>query len=140
MPLPQGYLPREGDVLVVHAVVKYDVSSEDQESVFVRPLGYYSDCRLNLSTIVGLHARKWEPGEAATHAGAPVTVIAVDDDQAWVKYASGGRASVHVNSLDAVPEAVDPVDLPFTEPVKPPAAPSSVRVGPDGVTDEEIQF
>jgi hypothetical protein len=41
MPIPEGYLPRKGDVVVLHATVKYDVKpKEDADSeglkVFVR--------------------------------------------------------------------------------------------------------
>lgn len=120
MPLPQGYLPREGDVLVLHAIVSYTVRSEDSDRVFVRPVGYYQDCRIEMSSVVGIHARKWEPGESARYGVDAITVIAIDDDEAWIKYPDGRRQSVNVNVLDAEPVPVDePPHRPQTDDTDP---------------------
>jgi hypothetical protein len=94
MPIPEGYLPRTGDVVVLHAVVKYDVDpTEDADSkdglqVWVTPMEYHSPSRVPLNTLVGLYSRHFEAEERVRlHANPRFTgiVIATHDDVVWVK-------------------------------------------------------
>lgn len=90
MPLPEGYLPRKGDVLVLHGVVKYDVVreladyDEDQKLVvWVRLLGDFQDRRVTLDTVVGVAVRNWEAGEKVRLCRAPsvtAEVVSMTDD------------------------------------------------------------
>lgn len=121
MTLPTGYLPREGDVVILHGVVKYDVNpnedadSDDGLKVFLRPVGYYADIRVPVSALVGLHHRNWEVGALAMHHGDSVEVLATDGDEVWVK-GETGRFCCHANSLD-------PEQLNIPEVIEPPVAP-----------------
>ena len=53
MPLPEGYLPREGDILALHAIVKYNGDSGD-DRVHVKVKGHYETTSIKLSEIVDL--------------------------------------------------------------------------------------
>lgn len=98
MPLPEGYLPREGDTLVIHAVVKYDVvpkedaEDEDGPKVFLRPVGYYTDIRIPVKDCVGIFSRKWEVDERVqfpkdhSYTG---TILAVHEGRCWVRLDGG---------------------------------------------------
>lgn len=92
MPLPEGYLPRKGDVLVLHGRVKYDVVEkedvdEDQKlTVWVRLEGDYQDRRIPLETVVSIFARKWELGERVIGNSLIGEVVGVYEDSIWVKF------------------------------------------------------
>lgn len=130
MSLPEGYLPRAGDVLILHASVTYDVASEDQNKVFVRPVGYHSDVHLDLSKIIGIHRINWEIGDAAVVSDDIATILAIDGESAWVKFSNGEHRTVDLSALEPI-QPIDPVDKPFVEPAPPPRS--------SGDT-EEIEF
>lgn len=118
MPLPEGYLPREGDVLVLHAVVKHDVDESDRDRddglrVFIRLGGDYQDRRIPLKNVVGIHCRKWNADDrVVTRDGVDGTVLAVSDNVCWVKLDTGTFASIGANNLDASNKPADVEMLP----------------------------
>lgn len=145
MPLPEGYLPREGDVVVLHAVVKWDVKpSEDADDsdgllkVFVRPIGGYTDHRVPVNTLVGVHSRRFAEGERVRVIGdGPVAqgvVISTHEDVVWMKLDEGAGFGTYFSSgLEHIP---DTLDEPFVEEVRP--APPS-RIDSEGRSFPEIQ-
>lgn len=112
MPLPDGYLPRKGDVLVIHATVKYDVETSD-DSIHVVPADRHSSVLIKRSDIVGLHCKKWEPGDLARHDDVAVEVIAIDGDEVWIRVSNpdqtilNPRKVVSANELSAEPVPQD---------------------------------
>lgn len=137
MLLPEGYLPRRGDVLVLHGTVKYDVvEKEDREhdglKVFIRLDSDHSDRRVSLDTVVGIYSRKWEPGNLVRLIGERdedvFEVVAVSGQHAWCKLEKPGCdpsfGTYLANDLEAAPE--------FVEPAAPPRASSSA----DGEDDD----
>lgn len=135
MPLPKGYLPREGDVLIVYVTVKHTVDPGETSVLVVEPGRKYSSMSVDLTDIGGIHRRNWEPGDLCRFGGDAVTVLATDDEQAWIKFDNGTRQSVHVNALEAEPTPVES-DIAFEEPVAPPPAPRATTSG----DIEEIEF
>lgn len=134
MPLPEGYLPRKGDVVVLHAVVKYDVNpkedadSDDGVQVWVTPLEHYSASRIPLKTLVGLYSRSFAEGERVRVKGeGPVAqgvVISTHEDVVWMKLdENAGFGTYFSCGLEPVP---DPLDEPFVEAPAAPA-PSPMR-------------
>jgi hypothetical protein len=96
MPLPEGYLPREGDVLTIEVEVKYDVDAEDK-NIHVFPVGArYRDFSIPLDNVIGVTLRKWKEGEG---------IISTEDENCF-----GVAASIHgehvVMKLD--PKAAEP--------------------------------
>lgn len=146
MPLPEGYLPRKGDVLVLHGHVAYDVDESDllkrgeadEYQVFIRLDGDYDDRRIPLKTVIDVFLKTWEAGDRVVidgdDEGGSGEVIAVHENLCWIKYERPGREPSYgtypASVLNAAPK--DPVDEPFfvTEgPVAepPPRAPSTIE-------------
>ena len=100
MKLPEGYLPRENDVVILHGTVKYNVEPAD-ESVHVRVAGMdYRDVMVPLDKIVGIHARHWAIGDKVLcNDGDSGTVAATQDGMAWIKLASGAFTTYACNDL-----------------------------------------
>lgn len=116
MQLPEGYLPRAGDVLVLHGTVRFDVvEKEDRESdglkVFIRLNGDFSDRRVLLNTVIGIHSRKWEAGERVRLIGEvnddAFEVLAVHGQWVWcMDEDSEGLATYSANDLEPAPDAM----------------------------------
>jgi hypothetical protein len=130
MPLPEGYLPRKGDVLLIRVVVQSDyydigdglvsaaVDSAEHRKLFV-----------NMDKIHSLYRRKWNAGDKVTAGdfeGAG-EVIGIDGDEVWVRDTLDLRWTIVANELEPW---VDP-----EEQISPPPAPGSQSVVGD---DEEI--
>jgi hypothetical protein len=112
MPLPEGYLPREGDVLVLHGTVKFDYDP-GEEKVWIRLMDHWEDDRIPISSVVGVHCRKWEQGEQVRHRNVEHCfgeIVATCDDMVWVKlaadskrgkkFSAGQLATFHCNELE----------------------------------------
>ncbi len=108
MPLPEGYLPREGDVLLLRAKVKFDVDPEDT-SVHATCIGCtYRDVTIPLEEVFGLHFRAWEPHDKVQNIHDHEDcgeVFAVCDDKVWVKLDTGAMATFEANALEAQPDS-----------------------------------
>jgi hypothetical protein len=73
MPLPEGYLPRQGDVLSVDVVVKHDVRNDDSY-VFTKVIGSHGDIAFAVDdpdVRVRLKRRSWNEGESVIHRAHP---------------------------------------------------------------------
>jgi hypothetical protein len=137
MPLPEGYLPREGDVLVLHGRVKYDVERQaadhDEDgklTVWVRLLSDFRDCRVPLETVVGVHRRKWDAGaKVRTRADHAVfgEIVAVHEDAVWLQLDGaskrpGNRPTKHPQSLLTLHcNEIEPMPAAYESPRPPPA-------------------
>jgi hypothetical protein len=130
MPIPEGYLPRKGDVVVLHAVVKYDVNptedadSEEGLNVWVTPIEYHSSSRVPLKTIVGVYSRRFDADERVRITQQPEligVVLSTYEDKVWVKFDNKGFGlrTLDATALEPIPDAaeeppVDTSDIPET--------------------------
>jgi hypothetical protein len=107
MPLPKGYLPREGDIVVLHAKVKYDVTP-GEDRVLVKAIGSFGDISTPLDKVVSLHCRNWNEGDMVIDPGnlshGSGKVLAVFDDVVWVKFRAAYPETIHANRLAPAPE------------------------------------
>jgi hypothetical protein len=125
MPLPEGYLPRKGDILVLHVKTRFDVRDDDLEGrklyVNVHPVGEsrYHHFRVHLDEIERIWCRHWETGakiqlkrrEPAERR--PGEVLAVEGEFVWVKFSDSGERfmTLHANQIEPreePPEAQQP--------------------------------
>lgn len=112
-----GYLPREGDILTIRAIVKYDVEA-GEDRVHIRPFGAHTDSSVPLKSDgtlaeVTLYCRHWSEGDLVivcfTHRdpdyrGLDGQVLAVFGEAVWVKFGSGTPQTVLANDLTPAPE------------------------------------
>jgi hypothetical protein len=147
MPLPEGYLPRKGDELLVRARVTYDCEVGDAD-VHVAMVGAeHKKYMIPLAEIHSLHARKWSEGDRVQNDWGWFEVVAVSDDQVWGKCRghlndSGGsiglKYTFDANDLEPYVEpATDMVALGEEVALNYPAAPPPA---PAVVDDEEVAF
>lgn len=111
MPLPEGYLPRDGDVLVLHGTVRFNFDAGDHDVHVILDRRFtHTSTTVPLDQVVGIHSRKWEPGDQVRsvkslhHFG---EVVATIDGWVWVKYALGSISegtmqTFEANDLEAV--------------------------------------
>ena len=121
MPLPEGYLPRKGDVVIAHGTVQHDV--DPGESRVYVSFRKHTDTSLNLADVVGLHCRAWSEGDKVEWSGAvgPMTgeVVAVCRTAVWVK-SEFGMETVQANDLKPYHEEPKVTDI-----IEPPPAPTA---------------
>ena len=143
MSLPEGYLPRKGDVVILHATVRYDFDPGGSDNVSLSlSIREHDSNFVPLDKIVGLHARHWEPGDKVRiiSNGQFGEVVAVSDDAVWIKREDGGDRkwfdTLHANMVapDAPPRNLEELSRPADAIVQAPSAP---QANPD---DEEIKF
>ena len=135
MSLPEGYLPREGDTLIILAKVKHSFDPGDT-MVHVVPEGHYSAIAIDLDKILGLYARAWDIDARVLFEGSEGIVAAVYGSSVWVRFGEGDTASfetVEANELRPAPPAA--MEAPEPAPPAPPPMPDGAPV-----PDEEIQF
>jgi hypothetical protein len=143
MPLPEGYRPRKGDILVLHGVVKHDVHP-GEESVFVTIDGHYGTESVKLDGIASLFARAWNKGERvrqnimSTNTG-DGEVVATYGDRVWVKFdVDGSMGTFRANDLVLIPSDDDPLNAHAVPPlVRFPASQENIEV-PGTPLDEEV--
>lgn len=122
MALPDGTKLRKGDVVALHATVRYD--NDDQSGLVfldVHGSGQVAVYLANISGIVRRHYAKDERVILARyhlHPGQCGTVIAASDDGEflWIALDNGGYATVCAHD-------VDPLVVTEPEPIEPPPAP-----------------
>lgn len=137
MTLPTGYLPRKGDVLILHGTAKYDYDAGDTY-VHVVMDGRAAAVAIDFEDIKGVFCRKWDIGDKVRAFNNPAifgTVVAVYEDQVWMKvdeqstFTEPGLHTIEANLLEAnVPdgtlvEHLEPALGPLTV-EEPPAAPA----------------
>jgi hypothetical protein len=115
MALPEGYLPRKGDVLTIRATVKHDVDpGEDTVYVSFRK---YDDTSVDLAAVVGIFCRHWVAGEKVRLISDNEIlgqIIATDDTSVWVKLSEDGSfKTFNANQieLDAAPQPPEKSDV-----------------------------
>lgn len=126
MKMPADYLLRKGDVVVVHATVKYDVSPGDS-SAHIQLVAGYSGCLVALDGVQGIHALKWEIGDKVKQdaiISPQYEVIAVQVEEVWVKLKSGQTQIFKANDLrpwvETEPDRqFKPMEGPTPEPLTP---------------------
>jgi hypothetical protein len=123
MPLPEGYLPREGDVLVVHVKVSFNVDPGEKD-VHIRVVGDFRDTAMPLNKIIGLHCRRWDADDEVVFPGmnGVGTVLAVYEDQVWVLFPDEAPQTFPANGLLPAPSAKKHAD---DDGLDPPPAPQS---------------
>jgi hypothetical protein len=156
MPLPEGYLPREGDVLTVDVEVKHNVRPGDAY-IFTKLVDSYGDVALHMkeASTYTLKRRTWREGDEilADEEGCTNpnfgTVLIVDGDRVVVKLNEksdafkddGGLAIFHCNDLLPWPGAKRPDDDEDVVEAEPPPAPLTGSNDPNPSEDEEeIKF
>ncbi len=95
MPLPKDYRARQGDVVLLHATVKYDADPTDTY-LDVEITGRYGSIAVDLVSIAGLDHLGLKPDNRVVILSeepkddSPPTVwivIALHDEKAWIKIA-----------------------------------------------------
>lgn len=116
MPLPEGYLPREGDVLIFHATVRHKVEPVDEYVHVLKPGTDYSNMAIPVESIVGLHFRHFDVGDVVRSVGDLTgqtgEVVAVHEVMVWVKDGHGQMQTIAANELELAPVIAEP----FVEP------------------------
>jgi hypothetical protein len=156
MPLPEGYLPRRGDELLIRAKVSFDVEPDD-EDVHLEPIGAeWKKVMVPLADVHAIHCRKWDKGDKViwqSFEGAKSTVIAVYKKWVWIKdefsddteIVSANELEPYVDpeelAVETMTEAellagLEPLIIPEPNIVPDPAPGSQSIVG----DDEEIKF
>ena len=113
MALPENYLPRKGDILVIHATVKYDADSPD-ETLFLTAGA--TSLTFHLENVAAIRLRNWREGEKVCDRGDRDIfgeVLAQSGEHVWVKLAGGakqrgsanGHRIYHCNQLFPMPSA-----------------------------------
>lgn len=108
MSLPEGYRPREGDVLVLHGTARFDVDPGDDE-VHVQIDGDFASRIIPLNKVVGIHCRHWQIGDRVrlNDDAEARTVLAVHDDLVWTKADNGMVSTDAANELEEIPPTDD---------------------------------
>lgn len=127
MPLPEGYLPRQGDVLIIHGKVQYDVRP-DSAGVFLVPLGNHSSVMVPLNSIVGVERHHFEVGDnvRTPRDGGCGEVQAVSENggMVWVRLLTGAYSTYPARDLLRLPAESDVSATDFGLPeTTPPRAP-----------------
>ena len=114
MPLPQGYIPREGDELLIRVTVRRDYDSDDGLVAVHVSSAPHRTLFADLDKIQSIFARKWSEGDKVTSRefDGPGTVLAVSEDWVWVLCETGddagGRYTLPANDLEPY---VEPEEL-----------------------------
>lgn len=127
MPLPKDYLPRDGDIIVVHAKVKFDVDP-GEDRAHIRVVGSHQDISVPLDKIVQIHCRKWSEGDEVVWNDRHGTVLAVHEDNCWLSVPGHCPSLVTAPANDLEPLAIAPETEQRAEP---PTAPGSAPHGDD---------
>jgi hypothetical protein len=120
MPIPEGYLPRKGDELLVRVCVCHDTVLGDPEldtMIQVEVVGSsHRRFFVDLDKIHSLHCRKWNEGDRvkSIEFDGPGTVLAVSDEWVWVLCETGEyegfRYTLPANELEPYVEPVAPTE------------------------------
>lgn len=99
---------REGDVVLVEAVVRYGwrpgAGPGGDESMLVRIGGAYGpQARVEPAQVYGLIRRHFSVGEQAIYGDKTVTIAAIDDGDAWCRQEDGQRFTIETILLRPIP-------------------------------------
>jgi hypothetical protein len=104
MPLPEGYLPRKGDIVLVQARAKRDTNLDVDSEGYFEIIGQ-EHCKffMDVSAIHSLHCRRWNEGDRvkSIEFDGPGLVIGISDEWVWVLCETGedegGRYTLTAN-------------------------------------------
>lgn len=104
MSLPEGYLPRKGDEVLIRARM---ITADDGEEHYLAIVGReHHKVFLSNSEIHSLHCRHWNEGDRVTSEefAGPGIVLATSDEWVWVMcetgYEEGVRYTFAANELE----------------------------------------
>lgn len=121
MPLPEGYLPRKGDILTLRGIVKYGVEPND-DYVHLKIIGSSATLVVELADVEP-HQRSFELGELVMHKigwAEPGEVIATHGSYVWIFFKSNPNAEpVAALANDLLPYVI-PESPPEAPPIEPP--------------------
>jgi hypothetical protein len=115
MPLPEGYLPRKGDEVLIRARAKRDTRIDDdpETACYLEIVGKeHQSVFLPRSGIHSLYCRKWNVGDRVRDIGEPETVgkvVAAHDKYVWIRADKGDcmyMLTFEANELEAAPEQI----------------------------------
>lgn len=81
--IPERYMPREGDVVAVHARVRFDFDAGDTDLHLT--IGGFQKVTVDLEDVVSWVSREWKPGDQIGWNDGPGIVIAIVEDRVWVR-------------------------------------------------------
>lgn len=104
--MPPNYRPREGDVVLVLARVRFDADKEDKH-VHIQIVGEeHIRAAVAIDGLAGVFNYGWKVGDRvcnkSQHSGAGV-IIALRDKMAWVKRDDGSFLTYALNELEPGP-------------------------------------
>ncbi len=145
MPLPEGYLPRKGDIVLVQARAKRDSTDiVGEREIYLEIVGYeHHKLFVESADVHSLYRRQGNEGDrvSAGDFEGPGTVIAVDENEVWVRDTQGLRWTIYANDLgpwvEPALDVMSTIDANYAESFEhpmPPAPGSQSVVG----NDEEI--
>jgi hypothetical protein len=142
MPLPEGYLPRKGDEVLVRARAKRDTNIDVDSEGYLELVGQeHHKFFMNVSEIHSLYRRQWNEGDRVKSIEfyGPGLVIGISDEWVWVLCETGedegGRYTLTANELEPW---VEPAEIMTQEDIKRAFAPSPVSQSIVG-DDEPIE-
>lgn len=119
--IPDGYLPLKGDVVLVEAVVKYDV--DETEDIFLFDLDGYTTHSADISRIKSVVSMAFKVGDRVYYENADVrgTIVSLADGFAWVKGDNDLFYTCRTSSIVRTPK--DDADLMMPIKADPPVQP-----------------
>jgi hypothetical protein len=113
MPLPEGYLPRKGDEVLIRARAMHDLRPDDDAGgCHFEIIGAeHKSVFLSRDQIYGLHCRKWNEGDRVRVIGEPETVgeiVAARGKYVWIEVdkVDWPMLTFEANELEAEPEQI----------------------------------
>ena len=105
MPLPEGYLPRKGDELLIRVRARRDTDKLDDPimGAFEVVGREHNVFYLPIDQIHSLYCRAWNVGEKVLykHFNGPAEVIATYGNQAWIKNLDNNKGKYTVQTWTA---------------------------------------
>ena len=128
MPLPEGYLPREGDVLIVHGKVKHDVDAGEKHVYLA--FRKYDTTHVDLAEVVGVYSLHWNVGDWVTFPGmyGIGKVLATHEDQVWAVFTDEPPQTFSANELKRAPDEPEPIEEPAEAPPAIPEPPPAAEL------------
>lgn len=124
MSVPSGYLPRAGDVVILRAIVQFDVDPGETD---VHLKAEHNRLAVGLDKIVDVVRRAWKEGDLVMTKGCgPGEVLATHAHLVWVKVsAPAPETGFDIYTCDSMElELVPPpAEAPEAPPAKPEAPP-----------------
>lgn len=111
MPLPEGYLPRKGDEVLIRARAKRDTDADGEGYFEIIGAEHYK-LFMNAEEVHSLYRRQWNEGDLvkSVEFDGRGRVVAVSDDYVWVVAETGldegGYYTLEANHLELWEEPI----------------------------------